>query len=48
MGRALIPDRYIDIFQGKAPGNVLARHYTPQGIRMLKESYEKTNLQALK
>ena len=28
MGRALIPDRYIDIFQGRAPRNILAKHYS--------------------
>ncbi len=26
---ALIPDRYIDIFQGRSPKNVLAKHYMP-------------------
>jgi integrase len=48
MGKALIPDRFIDIFQGRAPKNVLAKHYTPQGIRMLKEIYDKANLKILK
>ena len=47
MGKALIPDRFIDIFQGRAPKNVLAKHYTPQGIRFLKEIYEKANLKVL-
>lgn len=47
LGRALIPDRYIDIFQGRAPKNVLANHYTPQGIRMLREIYDKANLKVL-
>lgn len=37
MGKALIPDRYIDIFQGRAPRGILAKHYTPQGIRLLRE-----------
>jgi intergrase/recombinase len=46
-GRALVPDRYIDIFQGRAPKNVLAKHYTPQGIRMLREIYDKANLKVL-
>jgi integrase len=44
MGKAFVPDRYIDIFQGRAPKNVLAKHYNPHGIRMLKEIYEKANL----
>ena len=34
-GKALIPDRYVDIFQGRAPKGVLAKHYTPQGVRFL-------------
>jgi integrase len=38
MGKALIPDRFIDIFQGRAPKNVLAKHYTPQGIKLLRKS----------
>ena len=37
MGKAFVPDRYIDIFQGRAPKNVLAKHYNPHGIKMLKE-----------
>lgn len=48
MGKAFVPDRYIDIFQGRAPRSVLAKHYTPQGIRMLKEIYDKANLRVLK
>jgi len=47
MGKAFVPDRYIDIFQGRAPRSVLAKHYTPQGIRMLKEIYDKANLKVL-
>jgi len=48
MGKAFVPDRYIDIFQGRAPRNVLAKHYTPQGIRMLKEIYDKASLKVLR
>jgi intergrase/recombinase len=47
MGKALIPDRYIDIFQGRASRGVLAKHYTPQGIRMLREIYDKADLKVL-
>ena len=46
-GKALIPDRYIDIFQGRAPRNVLAKHYTSQGIRLLREIYDKAKLKVL-
>jgi len=48
MGKALIPDRFIDIFQGRAPKNILAKHYTPQGIKMLREIYDKANLKVFK
>ena len=47
MGKALIPDRFIDIFQGRSPRNVLAKHYTPQGIKLLREIYDKANLRIL-
>jgi len=47
MGKAFVPDRYIDIFQGRAPRNILAKHYTPQGIRLLREIYDKANLKVL-
>jgi len=46
-GKALIPDRYIDIFQGRAPKGVLAKHYTPQGVRLLREIYDKANLRII-
>jgi integrase len=47
LGKALIPDRYIDIFQGRAPKSVLAKHYTPQGIKLLKRIYAKARLKVL-
>ena len=47
LGKALIPDRFIDIFQGRSPRNVLAKHYTPQGIRLLREIYDKAKLKVL-
>ena len=40
-------NRFIDIFQGRAPRNVLATHYTPQGTRLLREIYEKANMKIL-
>jgi intergrase/recombinase len=48
MGKAFVPDRYIDIFQGRAPRGILAKHYNPHGIRMLREIYDKANLKVLK
>lgn len=47
MGKALIPDRYIDIFQGRAPRSILAKHYTPHWIRLLREIYDKAHLKIL-
>jgi hypothetical protein len=47
IGKAFVPDRYKDVFQGRAPKNVLAKQYNPLGIRMLKEIYEKANLKVI-
>ena len=47
MGKAFVPDRYIDIFQGRAPRNILAKHYNPHGITMLREIYDKANLRVI-
>jgi len=47
MGRLGVPDRYIDIFQGRAPRSVLAEFYTPKGIQELKQIYDKAELRVL-
>lgn len=47
MGKAFVPDIYIDIFQGRAPRNILSKHYTPRGIRLLRTIYDKANLRVL-
>jgi len=47
MGEKLIPDRYVDIFQGRAPRSVLAKHYTGKGLKRLKRIYEKAKLKIL-
>jgi hypothetical protein len=47
MRRTLIPYRCVDIFQGCAPKNVLAKHCTSQGIRLAREIYDKANLRVL-
>ena len=44
MGEQLVPDRFVDIFQGRAPRSVLAKNYTAKGIERLKTIYEKANL----
>ena len=44
LGELGVPDRYVDVFQGRAPRNVLAKHYTGKGLARLKRIYEKANL----
>ena len=44
MGEQGIPDRFVDIFQGRAPRSVLAKHYTAKGIERLKKIYDKADL----
>jgi integrase len=41
------PDRFIDIFQGRAPRSVLAKHYAGKGLERLKRIYDKANLKIL-
>ena len=48
MGERLIPDRFVDIFQGRAPRSVLAKHYTGKGLNRLKRIYDKGNLKIIK
>jgi hypothetical protein len=48
MGALITSDRFIDIFQGRAPRSVLAKHYTGKGLERLKRIYDKTNLKILK
>ncbi len=47
MGEKLIPDRFIDIFQGRAPRSVIAKHYTGKGLDRLRRIYDKANLRIL-
>ena len=47
MGELGVPDRYVDIFQGRAPRSVLAKHYTGSGLERLKRIYEKADLKVL-
>lgn len=47
MGKAFVTGRYFDVFKGRAPKNVLAKHYNPHGITMLKQIYEKAGLKVL-
>ena len=47
MDKSFVPDRYIDIFQGRTPKTVLAKHYNPHGVAMLNEIFGKANLKVL-
>ena len=41
LGEVDVPDRYVDILQGRAPTSVLAKHYTPSGLRKLRAKWKK-------
>ena len=43
----MVPDRFVDVFQGRAPKSVLAKHYTGKGLELLSRLYSKINLQIL-
>jgi intergrase/recombinase len=47
LGELMVPDRFVDIFQGRAPRSVLAKHYTGKGLERLMRIYEKANLTVL-
>ena len=47
LGELMVPDRYVDIFQGRAPRSVLAKHYTGKGINLLKRVYEIADIHIL-
>ena len=42
-----VPDRYVDVFQGRAPNSVIARYYTGKDLERLKRIYDKTDLKIL-
>lgn len=41
LGENGCPDRYVDVFQGRAPKTVLAKFYTGKELLRLKSIYEK-------
>ena len=47
MGERGVPDRYVDIFQGRAPRTVIAKHYTGKGLERLGRIYERARLKIL-
>jgi len=40
LGEQGVPDRYVDIYQGRAPRSVLAKHYTGKALETLKRIYD--------
>ena len=47
MGELGVADRFVDVFQGRAPRSVLAKHYTGKGLERLKRIYDKADLKVL-
>ena len=47
MSERLVPDRYIDVFQGRAPRSVLAKHYTGKEFERLRRIYDNAQLKVL-
>jgi len=47
LGELMVPDRFVDIFQGRAPRSVLAKHYAGKGLQRLSRIYGKTDIMAL-
>jgi integrase len=44
LGEKGIPDRYVDVFQGRAPKTMIARFYTGKELLRLKRIYDTANL----
>jgi integrase len=47
LGELGIPDRYVDVFQGRAPKSMIARFYTGKELQRLKRIYDKAKLKVL-
>jgi hypothetical protein len=47
LGEMMVPDRFVDVFQGRAPRSVLAKHYTGKGLERLKRLFSKADLVVL-
>ena len=47
LGELGVPDRYVDIFQGRAPRTVLAKHCTGKALGRLKRIYDKADITML-
>jgi len=44
MGELGVADRFVDIFQGRAPQSVLGKYYTGKRLLRLKRIYDNANL----
>ena len=47
MGERGVPDRFVDVFQGRAPRTVIAKYYTGRALRRLWRIYRKAGLWVL-
>jgi intergrase/recombinase len=47
LGERGVPDRYVDVFQGRAPKSMIARFYTGKELLRLKRIYGKAGLKIL-
>jgi integrase len=47
LGELMVPDRFVDVFQGRAPRTVIAKHYTGKGLERLRRIYDKANMKIL-
>ena len=47
LGELGIPDRYVDIFQGRAPKTVIAKYYTGKELERPKRICDKANFKIL-
>ena len=48
LGERGVPDRYVDVFQGRAPKTVIAKFYTGKELQRLKRIYDKAELKVLR
>jgi intergrase/recombinase len=47
LGELGVPDRYVDVFQGRAPKTVITKFYTGKELERLKRFYDKAGLKVL-
>jgi intergrase/recombinase len=47
LGELGVPDRYVDVFQGRAPKSVIAKFYTGKEFERLKRIYDKADVKVL-